>query len=500
MKLLTAEQIRKADNYTIKYEPISSADLMERAAERFVELYQQYYTKEYQIVILCGTGNNGGDGLVIGRLLIEDGYKVKLFIAGDQERGSKDFTINNETIRAYSVPTPILDETNFPKLTKDTIVIDALFGVGISRPITGFLAKLIHHVNTARYKEIVAVDIASGLGCEEKLDGSSIIRADRTITFEAPKLSFFLPENESHTGILHIVNIDLNKSFIDTFPSNFYLLTHGFIKSILKPRSKFIHKGLSGHNLIIAGSLGKIGAAALASRANLRTGAGLLTCHVPKCGLNILQTSIPEAMVIPSTGENVLEKNEICLSDYDSIGIGPGIGQAQDTISFFECFLDRLSQPVVIDADGLNILSKYPKMLKKVPKNSVLTPHPGEFKRLVGDWADDYERLKLQRAFSLKYGIILVLKGAYTSISTVEGEVYFNSTGNPGMATAGSGDVLLGIITALVGLDYPTIEAALLGVFLHGKSGDLFTETSGEESLIASDIIDNLGRAYQSLK
>ncbi|SMD36542.1 NAD(P)H-hydrate epimerase [Reichenbachiella faecimaris] len=498
LKVLDAEQIRQADQFTIKNEPIHSIDLMERASEEFARWFTALFDKNMPVVIFCGTGNNGGDGLVICRLLNDAGYTVSLFCVGDPDSGSRDFKINYDIIQNYDIPQTVIDKSNFPTLGKDTVIIDAIFGSGISRPITGLIADLINHLNAEPCEYRVAVDIASGLGCNHRFEGGAIMNASHTVSFQVPKLSLFLPQNENQSGELIIKSIGLVEEYIQSLSSNYYFSTPAFVRSFVKHRSKFSHKGRAGKNLLVAGSHGKLGAAILAGKACLRSGAGLLTIHTPGCGQNVLQNSVPEAMIVVDEHDKLISNME-SISAFDVIGIGPGIGTDKLTASAVNQILDQFDKPMVIDADALNILSENNNWVEKIPQGSVLTPHPGEFKRLVGDWSDDYDRLNRQIEFCTKHKVVVLLKGANTSISNPEGIVVFNSTGNPGMATAGSGDVLTGIITALLGQGYSGFEAALLGAHLHGLAGDLFVRKNAEESLIASDLLEYLPRAMRKV-
>lgn len=498
LKVLDAEQIRQADQFTIKNEPIHSIDLMERASEEFFKWFTAQFSLDYPIVIFCGTGNNGGDGLVICRLLNEAGYLVSLFCVGNPDAGSRDFKINYDFIQNYDIPQTVIDENNFPELGTNTIIIDAIFGSGLSRPISGIIADLINHLNKQPCAFRIAVDIASGLACNERYDEGAIMSATHTVSFQVPKLSLLLPENETQSGQLVIRSIGLIEEYIQSLSSSFYYSTEHFIGSFIRSRGKFSHKGTAGKNLLVAGGLGKMGAAVLASKACLRSGAGLLTVHSPGCGVNILQNSVPEAMVIVDEQEDLIS-NMHSLSGYDTIGIGPGIGKDKLTAQAMSQILDQFDKPIVIDADALNILSDNKEWIKKIPKGSVLTPHPGEFKRLVGEWNDDYERLDKQIRFCAEHDLIVLLKGANSSICNSDGTVIFNSTGNPGMATGGSGDVLTGIITALLGQGYSGYESAVLGGYLHGLSGDLYIRKNAEESLVASDLIEFLSRAIRKV-
>jgi len=498
LKVLDAEQIRQTDQFTIKNEPIHSIDLMERASEEFVRWFTGFFDTDLPVVVFSGTGNNGGDGLVICRLLNDAGFTVSLFCVGDTDSSSRDFKINFDIIQNYDIPQTVVEENDFPNLGKDTIIVDAMFGSGLSRPITGLIADLINHLNAQPCEYRVAVDIASGLGCSNSFEGGAIMNVSHTVCFQVPKLSLLLPQNENHCGELIIKNIGLIEEYIQSLSSNYYFSTLSFVRSFVKQRSKFSHKGNAGKNLIVAGSLGKMGAAILAGRACLRAGAGLLTMHAPGCGRDVLQNSVPEAMVTVDQKEDLISKPQD-LTNYDAIGIGPGIGTDEQTAQALLNILEKFERPMVLDADALNILSANQNWITKIPQGSVLTPHPGEFKRLVGDWTDDYDRLIKQINFCTKHKIVILLKGANSSICSPEGMVVFNSTGNPGMATGGSGDVLTGIITALLGQGYDGYEAAVLGAYLHGLAGDLFAKKNAEEALIASDLLVYLPRAIRKV-
>lgn len=498
LKVLDAEQIRQADQFTIKNEPIHSIDLMERASEEFTRWFTGLFDTSIPVVIFSGTGNNGGDGLVICRLLNDAGYTVSLFCVGDPDSGSRDFKINYDFIQNYDIPQTVINKDNFPTLGKDTVIIDAIFGSGLSRSITGLIADLINHLNAEPCEYRVAVDIASGLGCDRRFEGGAIMNASHTVSFQVPKLSLLLPQNEDQSGELVIRSIGLVEEYIQSLSSNYYFATLPFIKSFVRHRSRFSHKGRAGKNLLVAGSHGKMGAAILAARACLRSGAGLLTIHTPGCGQNILQNSVPEAMAIIDD-HNAIVSNMKSISGFDVIGVGPGLGTDKMTAKAFKQILDQFDRPMVIDADALNILSENKDWIAQIPAGSVLTPHPGEFKRLVGGWSDDYERLNKQIEFCAKHQVVVLLKGANTSICNPEGVVVFNSTGNPGMATGGSGDVLTGMITALVGQGYDGFEAALLGAYMHGLSGDLYVKKHAEESLVASDLLEYLPKAMRKI-
>lgn len=499
LKILTAEQIRALDAHTIKHEPITSVDLMERAAQAFVSWFCRQIDVTETIGVVCGTGNNGGDGLSIARLLLAYNYKVKIWIVRGQTKESPDFTANFNRIATKN---QIKEISNGEELALSAfedchILIDALFGTGLSRKVEGLQEAVIKKMNDATaYK--IAVDVPSGLQIDKPSVGT-IFKADFTLTFQLPKLAFLLPENFQHVGNWQAMRIGLDKKFIEVADTNYLLLEKKDIKALLKPRNKFDHKGNNGKALLIAGSYGKMGAAVLAARAAMRAGLGLLTSHVPAAGLTIIQSSAPESMASVDVHEHYFVTTPSC-EDMDAVGVGPGIGLHNETKRAFEKLLQQSKRPLVIDADAITLLANHPSLLLLLPPQSILTPHPGEFKRLVGDWTNDFDRLEKQRNFSKQIGGIVVLKGAHTSITSPDGKVYFNSTGNPGMATAGSGDVLTGMITSLLAQGYKPLDAAIFGVFLHGLAGDLAARKMGEISLIASDIIDFIPSAYHDLR
>lgn len=497
MKILSAEQIRAADAYTIANEPVSSLALMERAARRCTEWLLNKFKNDEQFTIVCGMGNNGGDGLAIVRQLNDQGRSVKCYILALSQTGSSDFEANkNALTKVQQDAIEICDEVDLVKMEDTDVVIDAIFGTGLSRPLEGLASATVFKINQLNAVKI-AIDIPSGLFANQpNIKDSSVFKADYTLTFELPNLAFLLPENAEFVGKWDVLPIGLSKEFISEQNTNYQLITKKYLQFILKNRKKFSHKGTYGHAKLICGSYGKMGAAVLASKACLRSGVGLVTAVIPKCGYSILQQAVPEAMAV-CLGENKLEgKMEIGDS---FVGLGPGIGQHKLTQDTVLEILKNASKAIVIDADALNILAKNPDWMVYIPDNSILTPHPKEFKRLVGTWKDDYEKLDKLQNLAKKLNCVIVLKGAHTAIATAEGNVIFNTTGNPGMATGGSGDVLTGIITGLLAQGYKSIQAAQLGVYLHGLAGDLAAEQLGKEALIASDIIDNIGKAFLQL-
>ncbi|MAV58772.1 MAG: bifunctional ADP-dependent NAD(P)H-hydrate dehydratase/NAD(P)H-hydrate epimerase [Candidatus Marinimicrobia bacterium] len=499
--ILKSDQINKIDAHTIQNEPISSYNLMERASKIcFEEINDNLLGKDFNgtIHIFCGLGNNGGDGLVIARKLHQIGKEIKIYSLFWGQNKSFDYQKNEKKVNELNLKIEIINNDSHQFLIdKNDFVIDAIWGIGLSRPIKNFASNIIRRINNYS-SNIISIDIPSGLSVEHnfKIQKDAIINAKITLTFEFPKLSFLLPETGNFVGDFKILPIGLDKEFIKKQKTNHYFLKKEDIKPIIKSRKKFCHKGDFGHSLIIAGSLGKLGALLLATKACLKSGAGLVTAQVPGCGYNLVQQSIPEAMVIKDSGEYFLE-SLIDVAKFSSIGIGPGINKKKITLKLINNLLDNFKSPIVIDADAINIISENKVLLKKIPKNSILTPHVGEFRRLVGNWVNDIERQDKLRLFAIKNGIYVILKGPYTSIGCPCGKVFYNSSGNPGMATAGSGDILVGILTSLLSQKYSSKEAAFIAVYIHGLSGDLAQKKYGQISLNASDIINNIHNAFK---
>lgn len=502
MKIFSSAQTREIDDYTIKNEPIKSIDLMERAATELYAWVINNYDRKVKIYIVAGPGNNGGDGLAMARMLADSDYDVNVVFPVFSASTSKDFSINKKRLldQGKCKYSEISSTDEFPETGHDDIIIDAIFGSGLSRPVEGFPAEIIKEINNAE-AEVVSVDVPSGLFGESNTDNipDNIIRADYTLTIQFPKLSFFFAENYSYVGRYFVIPIGLHPEKIRMTPSNYSTIDAELVLDILKERSKFDHKGNFGHGLMVAGSCGKAGAAILSSHAALRSGIGLLTAHVPRPVADIINSSLPEAMT-------ECDQSEIMVTEvrdpglYDAIGIGPGLGTKPNTKKGLRDILGKYDGPLVLDADAINIISLEKDLMDLLPENSVLTPHPGEFSRLSGSDASGYDRLREQVDISEKYKCIIVLKGACSSISLPDGRVWFNTTGNPGMATAGSGDVLTGMILSFLAQGYPTGEAAIAAVYLHGLAGDIAAEKKGYESLIASDIIYNIGNSFQRIR
>jgi len=498
MKILSAKQLYKADQVTIEKGAITSVDLMERAATAcFQWIDNRLQGNNIPIHVFCGTGNNGGDGLVIARHLKQHGYNVKTYVINCSNERSKDFLINYERLKELGVWAEMITCTSeLPELPEDNMIVDAIFGLGLSRPPENILKEVIKHINKSK-AYVLSIDMPSGLYADTAItDKNAIIKAYHILTFQTPKLAFLLPENQEYITSWEVVDIGLDKEFINNIEVNNSIIEKESVLSIYKYREKFSHKGSYGHTLIIGGSFGKIGAVTLASRAALNIGSGLVTAYVPKCGYQILQTAIPEVMV------EVDVENEICnfnpQVNASVVGIGVGLGTSVKTAKGFATFLAENKLPLVIDADGINLLAKNKSLLKLLPENTILTPHLKEFERLAGKSKNDYDRLDKLKKIAKKYKLIVILKGAYTAIAHQD-RIYFNATGNPALATAGSGDVLTGILAGLVAQNYTAFDACVLGVYLHGKTAELAMDDKVYETFTASDCIEYLSDAYKDL-
>ena len=501
MKIFSVEQIQKWDSFTIDKEGILSINLMERAAVSCFSWIVQNFDEFFCFKIFCGKGNNGGDGLALARLLNSIKYQVSVFIPQTDKPGSPDFEENLKKLKRTSVDISVLqNEKSFPKFSEKDIVIDALFGTGLNKPVKGFYKEIIDYIN-ANSNDTIAIDVPSGLYVDKSTiteNGDvSIIKADYTLTFQNQKLAFLVEENEPYTGEVLFFDIGLSKDYEESTPTPFEFIDDDIIKDIYKPRKNFANKGNYGYASLLCGSYGMMGAAVLSSLACLKSGAGKLTSVVCEAGYAIMQTSVPEAMCIVS-GEKHISKFKD-FQNFDVLGIGPGIGKFKSHIELLEGLFKDFKGPIVIDADALNILSENQELYSSIPVDTIITPHPKEFERLFGRSTSDFDRIDKAIEKAKEFHIYIVLKGHHTLIATPDGKGYFNSTGNPGMATAGAGDVLTGIITGLLAQKYSPLQSCLLGVYLHGLAGDIAAEELSQEALIAKDIIDNLGAAFKEI-
>ena len=501
MKILSIENIRKGDEFTIANEPIASIDLMERASQNCSNWIMENYDSQHKFIVLAGPGNNGGDGIAIARLLKSQEYDVRVIIIEYTKNYSADFAINLQRLKEVNIEPIIIksEDDNF-EIHNNEIIIDAIFGSGLSREITGMTANIVDYVNEIA-NHIISIDVPSGLLGDKLMESrkSKIIKANHTLSIAFPKQVFLLSETAEYIGIWHNIDIGIHAMYEQMVPAEAYFVERNDVLPMLKQRDKFSHKGTYGHAMLIAGSKGKMGASILASKAALRSGLGLLTTHIPASAVDILQISSPETML--SIDENTDHFSAIKIEDkINALGIGPGLGTNDESARALKNILQTYNLPMVFDADALNILSENKTWLAFLPAGCILTPHPKEFERLAGKSTNSQDRIAKQKQFSIKNKVFVVLKGANTSITTPDGKLFYNSTGNPGMATAGSGDVLTGIILSLLAQSYDPQTAAILGVYIHGMAGDIAAMENGFDSLIASDIIDNLSKAFVSLQ
>ncbi|MBC7887185.1 MAG: NAD(P)H-hydrate dehydratase [Ferruginibacter sp.] len=493
MKIFSAAQVRQWDAYTIAHEPVSSINLMERAATACFTWITNKYKNKNTYIIFCGTGNNGGDGLALGRMLIQAGDTVSVYILEGEKR-SVDFSINLSRIEPLVTHVLFINNNDFPVIPSGAIAIDALVGSGLSRPLQGLPAKLVGYINQS-CKTIISIDIPTGLFADSISEGNAVIRASITLSFQLNKLSFLIAENNKYTGKLYLLDIMLHPLFYDETPTLFHTIDLEEIGPVYKPRDQFSHKYNFGHALLYAGSKNMMGAAILCSKACLRSGAGLVTVFTEDTTQSILQTALPEA--ITSTDydfERISQKKS-------AVGIGPGLELSGVNKELLYHIISGYAGPLVIDATALQMLSSDTGILKQRLVNpAILTPHTGEFEKLFGKCDSDFERMKIALQQSIDLGCYIVLKGHHTLIACPDGNAFFNTSGNAGMATAGSGDVLTGILTGLQAQGYGQKDACLLGVYLHGMAGDIAAEKMSQEAMMAGDIIDCMGEAYKEIK
>lgn len=497
MKVFTAEQIRSWDQFTISHEPVSSIQLMERASIAAAHWISEHCKNHKKLAVFCGNGNNGGDGLAVARILYLKGFDVDVFVGDSKRKFSEDASVNLKRLRDLSgISVRKLSPGEHYNFDEKTIIVDALFGTGLSRPLEGDDKKLVEQLNNKKNSKI-SIDIPSGLSADGIFDDSSVIlKADYTLTFQCWKRTFLHPETGKYTGKVVLLDIDLSKTYAETTGSDYSVIDDQLIGSIFIPRQEFSHKGTYGKAVIVGGSYGKIGAAVLATRSALKTGAGLTFTLAPECGYDILQLSCPEAMFIKG-GDTFIFSFE---TDKDvTCGVGPGLGTHSGTEKSFLSFLKSHSQPLILDADALNIISKDQKNLKLIPKKSIITPHPKEFERLFGNTDNSFKRLELARKKAKELNLYIILKDHHTQIITPHGKVFYNITGNAGLAKGGSGDILTGILTSLLAQKYSEEETCILGVWLHGRAADVASEKHSKESMLPTDVIDALGTVFEEL-
>ncbi len=503
MKIFTCAQIRELDHYTIEHEPIQSIALMERAATTLARSIAGTWGSSVPVVVFAGPGNNGGDALAVARLLSEQGYQVSVFLFNISGRLSPDCLVNKrraQECRSIKTFTEVTQEFEPPLLEKGMLVVDGLFGSGLNKPLSGGFASLVKYINASQ-ADVVAIDMPSGLMSEDNAYNVSanIIQATITLTLQHPKLSFLFPENQKYIGRLRILDIRLSQEGIEKIDASYSIIEEQDVRALLKPRDPFAHKGQMGHALLVAGSYGMAGAAILAAKACLRTGVGKVTVHTPRKNCQILQVAVPEA-VLQLDHEETIVTEAVDTENYQALGIGPGLGQSESTAISLIAQLRRATCPIVADADALNILASHRAWKQQLPKGIIMTPHAKELDRMEGPSVDSFERLTKARQLAERLQGYVIVKGHYTAVCMPDGQIRFNATGNAGMATAGSGDVLTGIITALLARGYRPQDASITGVYLHGLAGDLAARDLGEESLTAGDIIQYLPHAFKRLK
>lgn len=504
MKIFTSAQIHELDNYTIEHEPIKSIDLMERAAKTLTEAIVERWAVSVPIVVFAGPGNNGGDALAVARMLTERGYQVKTFLFNISGRLSADCAENkrrlSEVKKAKNLFTEVTLEFDPPQLERGMLVVDGLFGSGLNKPLSGGFASLVKYIN-ASHAEVVSIDMPSGLMTEDNTYNvrTNIVRADLTLTLGQKKLAMLFAENQQYIGELRVLDIRLSREGIKKIDSQYTMFEEDDVRQLLLPRAPFAHKGTMGNALVIAGSYGMAGAAILATEACLRSGVGKVTCHSPRKNVTIMQTAVPEA-VLQIDREETTFSEAVDTEDFQAVGIGPGLGQTEQTAVAIISQIRRTQCPLVCDADAINVLSTHRAWMQQLPKDIIMTPHPKEFDRLEGHSADSFERLSKARDLAQRLQAYVILKGHRSALCCPDGHIVFNNTGNAGMATGGSGDVLTGILTGLLARGYNRYEACVVGMYLHGLAGDIAARELGEESLIARDLIRYLPKAFLRLR
>ena len=502
MKIFTASQIHELDQYTIENEPVKSIDLMERAARTMLTAIEERWDNRTPVVVFAGPGNNGGDALAVARMLLERQFQVQTFIFNINGKLSPDCHQNLKRLREKwgRTVTEVVQEFDPPQLGAEVLVVDGLFGSGLNKPLAGGFSSLVKYINASE-AQVVSLDVPSGLMTEDNTYNvrTNIIRATLTLTLQQPKLAMLFAENQEFVGEVRVLDIRLSQKGIEQIDTQYTLTDEQQVRDRMRPRPAFAHKGDMGHALLVAGSYGMAGAAVLAARACLRAGAGKVTVVTPRRNVGIMQIAVPEA-VLKVDREETIFCEAVSTEGYQALGIGPGLGTQEQTAVAVIAQLRRASTPVVVDADALNILSTHRSWMQQLPAGAVLTPHPKELDRLEGHSANSYERLTHARRLAERIGGHVLLKGRYTAICQPDGHVAFNPTGNAGMATAGSGDVLTGILTALLGRGYTAADATIVGTYLHGLAGDLAAADLGQESLTATDLINYLPKAFRYMQ
>ncbi|MBD5313488.1 MAG: NAD(P)H-hydrate dehydratase [Duncaniella sp.] len=502
MKIFTTENIRQIDRVTIEEEGVSSIELIHRVAEGVVSEILSRWSPSKPTMVFAGSGNNGADALIVAKLLIEAGFNPHVVLINVQGNSlSRDCReCRDELLRMGNVSiTEIVRTSNIPPLTPDHLVIDGLFGSGLRNPLEGGYMGMARYINESG-ATVVSIDVPSGMfgDWNTRVLARNVVHADLTIAVQFPRLAFFLSDNAPLTGEWKTIDIGLSRRAIEQIPTKYFLIERDDVRRVLKARTDFCSKADFGHGLLFAGCYGMMGAAVLAARGALRAGVGKLTVHAPRCGFGVLQTAVPEALFLPDANENVIS-NMTPRVNFTAIGVGPGIGTNDATRGAVETLIKSIKRPMVLDADALNIIARTPSLIDHIAPGSILTPHAGEFDRIFGSQASAETRLLKALEVAHKYKLIIVLKGHYSATVRPDGKVFFNSTGSPAMATAGSGDVLTGIITSLLAQGYKSEIAATAGVYIHGLAGDIAAETEGDYGTSAADIAAAVGKAIKAI-
>lgn len=501
MKIIFSQDIKNIDNTTIEEQGITSIELVDRAVEKLTDAIIRNYNGG-RFHIFAGAGNNGADAIGVGILLHKKGYDVNII----------HFNINNSLSeecqeireRLKDVPdinyTEVIKSFTKPTINENDIIIDGIFGTGLNRPLTGGFESVVKLINKCK-ATVFSIDIPSGLMCEDNTFNvtDNVVKATKTFTIQFPKLAFFFSEFSELVGELEVLDINLSQKAIENAESDFYVIEKDDITPLYKKRKKFTHKGNYGKVLLIAGSSGKAGAATLAAKGCLRSGVGILKIHTPGTCVNALQTNVPEAMVNADYHEQIIT-SIFEEEEFSNVAIGPGIGKDALTAAALEEAMNLSSSPMVIDADAINIIAENRKLFKNIPAGSVLTPHIKEFDRLIGLCNDPYERVMKASEISATYNVYIVLKNAYTMIIAPNRNIYINPTGNPGMATGGSGDVLTGVIVSLLAQGYNSLDACMLGCYVHGMAGDIAAEKLSMMGMTSMDIAENLPYAWKEIE
>lgn len=500
MKIFTTDEIRSIDRFTIEKEGISSMTLIQRVAEAVTAEITSRWRPSKQVVVFAGPGNNGADALAVARMLAEQGYKVHvyLFNIGGNKLSADCAACRDMLIDCPGVGiTEVVDSFMMPELHHSVLIIDGLFGTGLREPLKGGYSYLVQRINEAQ-ATVVSIDIPSGLSSDwnPNLISRNVIHASLTLAVQFPRLAFFISDNAELVGEWKVIDIGLSQEAARNIAVKYYLVEEPDVYRALRPRKPFSSKADYGNAIIYAGSYGMMGAAVLSARGALRSGAGKVTLETPKCGYVIAQSVVPEALYSHNHGEIILD-SIVPARKYDAIAVGPGIGTHETTVKALEEFLSSTKQPVILDADALNCIAQRPTMLNLLPVLSIITPHEAEFDRLFGQSHSCEARLKRACEIARHYNILIVLKGHHTAIIRPDGKIYFNSSGTPAMATPGSGDVLTGMLAAMLAQGYKPEIAALLAVYLHGYAGELAAEEHSEYGVTASDIAESVGRAIK---